>query len=205
MTTELTKEFFQTAWGEGYYENFSYGVGIDQVCEKCLFPLIKDKEVLEIGSGGGVFTEKIVERAKYLTAIDVIKRPSNFTWGNFRYIELPDKSYNCEGVRSNSIDFAFSYNLFCHLPDHAIRQYLKSVNRVLRKDGSFVFMLSNYEESKKHFKERGFRRGDFLPNGHFCQDIRTTDFTADWSKWDRLSGSMIPEHRDIIVHLKKIT
>lgn len=204
MTTELTKQFFQEAWGEnGYYENFSYGVGIDAVCEKCLYPFIQDKEVLEIGSGGGVFTKRIAERAKRLTAIDVIKRPESFTWENLIYVELPDKNYACEGVKSESIDFAFSYNLFCHLPDHAIRQYLKSVNRVLRQGGSFVFMLSNFQEVKKGFKDKGFKRGDFLTNGHFYQDDKTIYTVIEYNQWKMINVNMIPEHRDIIIHLEK--
>lgn len=189
---DFTKDFFKTAWGPGgYYENFSYGVGIDNVCAKCLYPfLAQDKKVLEIGSGGGVFTKRIFPWAAELTCIDVVPQTPGAICD--KYIELDNQDYFCTGVPDNSIDFAFSYNVFCHLSNEAIRQYLTSVNRILAPGGDFVFMLSSY----------GGELGTLLPVGHFAQDERTLDLVIG-EGWDIVSRNMIPEHRDIIVHLKK--
>lgn len=194
MTTDYDKQFFIQSWGlGGYYENFSYGVGIEKVCELCLYPFVNSTvRVLEIGSGGGVFTQRIWTKAGSLTCIDVIPRPDHFM-PSVSYIELDSKDYNCTGLKDSSIDFVFSYNTFCHLSNDAIRQYLVSVQRVLRKDGSFVFMLSSY----------GGELGTLLPMGHFAQDERTIDLVIG-EGWDIVSKNMIPQHRDIIVHLKKI-
>src|SRR5688572_5875873 len=144
INKDFSKQFFTQSWGpDGYYENFSYGVGIDKVCEVALYPFINTiTRVLEIGSGGGVFTKRIIPRVDDLICIDVIPKPQALN--GVQYIELGNQDYYCTGVNDDSIEFAFSYNCFCHLSNEAIREYLKSVNRVLRKGKSFVFMLSRY-------------------------------------------------------------
>ena len=192
MSTDFTKEFFVRTWGkDGYYENFSYGVGIDKVFEVCVKPFIYGgKRVLEIGSGGGVFTQRIRPSLCGLTCIDVIPKPE--TVDCCLYIELDNQDYKCTGVKSNDYDFAFSYNVFCHLSNDAIREYLRSVQRVLVKGGDFVFMLSRY----------GGEIGTLLPMGHFAQDERTLPLVIG-EGWEVISPDMIPEHRDIIIHLKK--
>lgn len=191
---DFTKDFFIQSWPGGYYENFSYGVGIEKVCKFCLYPFVNSTvRVLEIGSGGGVFTQRIWSKAGALTCIDVIPKPDHFS-PYVEYIELDNQDYNCTGVKDESIDFTFSYNTFCHFSNDAIRQYLKSVHRVLRPGGDFVFMLSAYG----HGQELGI----LLPMGHFSQDERTLPLVIG-EGWEIISPSMIPEHRDIIVHLKK--
>lgn len=204
---EYTKEFYQRSWGaKGYYERFSYGVGIETVCQKCLYPFLsQDKIAVEIGPGGGVFTERMIGEFKHLTALDVIKRPAQLTDRNdFTYIELPDKSSDCPGIRSASVDFVFSYNVFCHLSNKFLIKYIVSINKILKSGGDFVFMLSNFHNVKQYFidKAENYQFGDMLPNGHFYQDNRTIDIIAG-DGWEIINRSMIPEHRDIIVHLKK--
>lgn len=201
---DFSKRYFQKVWGEGYYEHFSYGVGIDCVFETCVSPFLsEDKKVLEIGSGGGVFTEMIQGKVK-LTAIDVIPMPARFMeFENFRYHELPDKSYDCGPIKSESVDFCFSYNVFCHLSNDAIAEYLKSVYRVLKSGGNFVFMLSRFEHARNHVDNSDkYSLGDLLPMGHFYQNERTIDLVIG-EGWDIINRDMIPEHRDTIIHLNK--
>lgn len=199
---DFSKTYFQKVWKEGYYEHFSYGVGIDKVFQTCVVPFLTGA-VLEIGSGGGVFTEMIQSKCT-LTAIDVIKMPDKFIeFENFRYHELSDKSYDCRPIKSASIDFCFSYNVFCHLSNDAITEYLKSVYRVLRIGGNFVFMLSRFEHAKDHVPNyEKYSLGDLLPMGHFYQDERTIDLVIG-EGWEIASRDMIPEHRDMIIHLNK--
>lgn len=202
---DFDKEFFQRSWGEGgYYENFSYGIGIDKVCEVALYPFLnKEKTVLEIGCGGGVFTERIVGKVKYLYGIDVIKQPERFKeFADFTYIELTDKNYSCTGIKSNSIDFCFAYNVFCHLSNEAITKYLKSVNRVLKSGGDFVFMLASYAHTRQHL-DREYELGELTPLGHFHQSLETLPVIIGHG-WTVISVNLTPEHRDIIVHLKKL-
>lgn len=200
--TDFTKEFFQTSWGEsGYYENFSYGVGIEKVCEKCLYPFFNlNHNALEIGPGGGSFTKRMVGRFKNLVAVDVIKMPAQFSgYKDFYFIELPDQCYDLPDLER--IDFCFSYNVFCHLSNKALTEYFMNINRVLNPGADFVFMLANYEHTKKNFSE-DYHLGEMTPVGHFAQSDRTIDVIVG-KEWEIVRRNMIPEHRDIIVHLKK--
>src|SRR6266576_5850253 len=107
----FTKAFFQQAWGSsGYQEDFSYGVGIDQVCKKALFPFTHpDKNILEIGCGGGSFSLKMKGLYYQFFALDVIPKPPQLNELHcFHYIELPDQCYGCPGMNADCIDFAFS-------------------------------------------------------------------------------------------------
>jgi len=108
---------------------------------------------------------------------------------------LDNQDYSCTGVPDSSINFAFAYNVFCHLSNEAIKEYLESVNRVLRPGGDFVFMLSSYGRSRDDL-------GTLLPVGHFAQDERTLPLVIG-EGWEVISPNIIPEHRDIVVHLKK--
>lgn len=207
MDFDFSKKYFQRSWGvDGYYEKFSYGVGYEKVCQICLDPFFdKNKTALEVGCGGGTFTERMIGKFEYLTVIDVIQMPKQFSrYQSFKYIELDDKSYDCSLVSDNTKDFCFCYNLFCHLSNEAIKEYIKNIHRVLRPGSSFVFMLANFEHSKAQLdSDRKFELGDILPFGHFYQDDRTLDIVVDSSQWEIETRNMIPSHRDIIVHLKK--
>lgn len=195
----FTKEFFQQAWGEGgYVEPFSWGVGYEKVCETCIFPFSGD--ALEIGCGGGTFTLKMLGNFKSLTCVDVIRKPPQFEGLDLTFIELPDQSNDLKPIKYASIDFCFSYNVFCHLDNDFLKGYVKAVHRVLRSGGDFVFMLANYESSKEHLTKE-YNLGDLLDFGHYYQDDRTIDIIK--GDFEVVNRNMLPEHRDILVHLKK--
>lgn len=207
---DYTKAFFQKAWGpDGYFEDFSYGVGIDKVTARALFPFVNEnKTALEIGSGGGSFTRRMYGLFGRLIAIDVIPRPASFTGVEpyFSYIELADQCFQCSGVAGQSIDFIFSYNVFCHLSDVALDEYFTDIARVARPGADFVFMLSNYEKvSQLYFPDKAadFTRGQMCPNGHFYQDALTVQWLTHPELWLIVDDNMIPEHRDRIVHLRR--
>jgi cyclopropane fatty-acyl-phospholipid synthase-like methyltransferase len=208
---EFTKDEFQSLWGEeGYYDNCQLGIGIDSVCDKVLYPhLSPSKTVLEIGCGGGVFTERIAKRVQAVVAIDVIKKPSRLeAIRNLMYLELPNQNYECKGVAMGAIDFAFSSGCFCHLPYHALKEYLRSVHKVLVEGGEFVFMISDWEYLKNlctDFERETLKPNDFTSAGHFYQDHTTLKSIMDETQWEVISEDMIPEHEtwDRYIHLKK--
>src|SRR5437667_49701 len=90
---DFDKEFFQRTWGpQGYYEEFNYGVGFNEVVQRCLVPFFNiQHRALEIGSGGGAFTKRIIKGFDHVTAVDVITKPECFNKYSpyrFTYIEL---------------------------------------------------------------------------------------------------------------------
>lgn len=101
-----------------------------------------DSRFLEIGPGDGSFSLEVAKHVKTVAAIDVsnnitskINSPENFSLSisDGSSVPLPD----------NSVDVAFSNNLFEHLhPDDAI-DHLHHINRVLVKGGTYICMTLN--------------------------------------------------------------
>ena len=63
---------------------------------------------------------------------------------NVRYIELPDRDYNCTGVEDESIDFAFSFGVFCHLPNSANETYVNSIYKKLKVGGVALLAFADF-------------------------------------------------------------
>lgn len=115
----------------------------------------KDKNVLEIGCGAGYWTKFLCEHSKNVTAIDLIPN-SPFELDNFTYIENKDMQFDCKNIKDESIDFAFSFGVFCHLSFSACESYLKDVFRVLKKGGTAIFMYSDDKGLQDFYKEESF-------------------------------------------------
>jgi len=202
---DFTKQSFIDFWGDtGYYEEFTYGIGIYEVIERTIVPF-SNKTCLEIGCGGGVFTKVLSEQFDEVTAIDVIPIHDGIRYHNVKYKELDNQDYNCSGIPENSIDFVFSYGVFCHFSNDAIKKYMQSIYRVLKPGGNCVIMISNFDKLKVEFPTFAdwskYKFGDLMSIGHFYQDDRTVDIMKH--KFKIVSRNLTPDHRDIVVHLKK--
>ena len=115
----------------------------------------KDKNVLEIGCGAGYWTKFLCENSNNVTAIDLIPN-SPIELDNFTYIENKDMQFDCKNIKNESIDFAFSFGVFCHLSHSACEYYLKDVFRVLKKGGTAIFMYSDDKGLQDFYKDETF-------------------------------------------------
>ena len=200
MKTNYTKKQFLEFWGEnGYVEtwdghkyNWSNEIQqlvLNQIGNK------KDKLVLEIGCGAGYWTKFLCENAKNVTAIDLIPKP-NLQLDNLHYIENKNDQFNCELLEDNSIDFAFSFGVFCHLSADACESYLIDTLRVLKKGGSAIFMYSDDKGLKKFFNEK-----NFSANMIYGEYNNYSDIMPMIKKYDR-SAKKILNFRDALVLIK---
>lgn len=144
---DYTKEDFITNWGEGGYietwdgHRYNWSSEIHQLILNQI-GYNKDKDVLEIGCGAGYWTNFLCEHSRNVTAIDLIPKPS-INHSNFRYIENESLQFNCNTLEDESIDFAFSFGVFCHFSIEACELYLQDVLRVLRTGGTAIFFYSD--------------------------------------------------------------
>ena len=119
---DFTKEQFKAFWPGGYYENFN-GIGYTPKVFTDVFAVLeplmnKEHTALELGPGRGRWTRLLTGAFKHVIAGDVIPRSNGLTgpeFANLTYIELKEHDFYCTGVADSSIDFAFSYGMFCHL------------------------------------------------------------------------------------------
>lgn len=149
MLNEPARDAFLKTWPGGYRENWEVygkasGITESALVEKCLLPFFNPNHVvLEIGCGGGFWTEKYLSpNFKSVIALDLFPDPG-LAGNNITYIEVPDRNYDCFGVEDASVNFVWSFGVFCHLTLESIQKYLIAAHRKLVPGGRAVFYFSN--------------------------------------------------------------
>jgi ubiquinone/menaquinone biosynthesis C-methylase UbiE len=103
--------------------------------------------LLEIGPGGGRFTEVLLPKCRQLIAIDTSKTMLDLLRRRFANEERIDyresDGRGFAGVPDASVDAVFSYGVFVHLQHWDIFNYLVEINRVLRPGGKAIIQHSN--------------------------------------------------------------
>lgn len=100
--------------------------------------------VLEIGSGAGLWTQHVIERAGTYAAVDyaarllfeVMEHRFSKQMGKMRLHH--DETATLPGVAEATVDVAFSYDVFVHLKSDLVHQYLESLRRVVKPGGTIL-------------------------------------------------------------------
>ena len=151
---EPTKKAFLNTWPGGYRENFEVfqkqcGASEQEVVDICLRPHFhQGHSALEVGCGGMFWVENyLLPNFRHVYAIDLIPATDECvtrnSGKNFSYIEAGDRDYSLSAIPDNSIDFVWSFGVFCHLPLFASEAYAKSIFRVLKPGGTASLFYSN--------------------------------------------------------------
>lgn len=151
MTTHSTNKEVIESWGkdgyletwDGYAKNYSqeiFGFVKKQLGEN------KDKEVLEIGSGAGFWTEFLRCNSKKVTCLDIFEKPAQIN-NEIEWIVQNDRQFNCKQIESASKDFVFCFGVFCHFSVEDWAQYVKDVKRVLKDNGSAILMFGDTDKN----------------------------------------------------------
>lgn len=196
-----SKEEYIKFWGEnGYIETWDgHKYNWSEEIKNLVLNQIgfkKDKEVLEIGCGAGYWTKFLCENSKYVTAIDLIPNPP-LNEKNFRYIENENLQFDCNKIYNESIDFAFSFGVFCHLSKSACESYLKDTLRVLKKGGTAIFMYSDDKGLKEFYNDE-----NFVASRIYGQYNDYSDFMPILKKYVS-EYKKILEFRDLLVLITK--
>lgn len=189
---DFSKEDFIKFWGEnGYLETWE-GDGYDWSAEiknliSSQIGTLKDKAVVEIGCGAGYWSNFLCENANFVSVIDIIPNlvlPHN----NYRYYENEDKQFCCPYLESESIDFVFSFGVFCHFSQEACEEYLKDIKRILRAGGTAIIMFADKNGLQKFYgnkkinineifgKAIDYDNADKFVKNHFDNAHRILDF-----------------------------
>lgn len=145
---DTSKNDFIKAWPGGYEENFKFHPdGTESMVAGAIAKFSnKNHTCIEIGPGRGLWTKKYLAPSfKRVVCIDVIPRPEALDLDCVEWIEVGDRDFSCSGVESSSIDFAFSFGVFCHLSQSACQAYLHSLFRVLKQGAHALLMFANWK------------------------------------------------------------
>lgn len=196
-----SKENFLNFWGEkGYIETWD---GHKYNWSKEIQDLVlnqigsqKDKVVLEIGCGAGYWTRFLCEKSKEVYAIDLLPK-APLDCDNLNYIENKSLQFDCSALKEDTIDFSFSFGVFCHLSYDACESYLKDVMRVLKKGGTAIFMYSDDKGLQDFFNNPDFKAAMIYGKFNDYSDIMPMI-----KKYD-LECNKILDFRDTLVLITK--
>jgi len=123
---------------------------LNTIAERCITPYInKDTMALEIGCNGGGWTRKFLN-AKEIHAFDVLSAEHTGFWNNIS--PQPNIFYHmvsdflCKELRDNSIDYVFSYDVFCHISYTGACAYLKNLYPKLRSGANCFIMIADADK-----------------------------------------------------------
>ena len=119
----------------------------EQVFAPFLAPLSPIGTILEIGAGGGRFTEILATKAATVLAGDAA--PTMLTLLAARFRDRPGvkplrlDGRTLAGVGDGAVDAVFSYDVFVHLAAWDTYNYLREIRRVLRPGGRAIVHHGN--------------------------------------------------------------
>lgn len=161
--SELAKTHYELEW-DSYSETWEERVGKsvymhlgDEWSEKEITEarylkyakpyLTKNDLVLEIGPGGGKYTEYLLRDCRHLVCVDVSSKMLRRI--RKRFTDVTNlSSMKIDGISFNpfppaSVDFAFSFDAFVHLEPEDIYNYLVELKTVLKPGGKACIHTSN--------------------------------------------------------------
>lgn len=185
MDPKLKQELdsFKQVWRGGYKTGYDARRNQHGVEDYLRLNLPKNTTVLEIGCGGGQWSKFIAELGvvNKLYAIDALSAEHNDFW-NFvghdkksliEYVHVQD--FSLKDIPDNSLDYVFSYDVFCHISYSGQRQYLENLRKKC-KPGAILFIM--YADPAKYLSSEPknmWHVKDFIPGGQARQYASTQD------------------------------
>lgn len=124
------------------------GAIVDHIDRMVLEPQLgRVHTLLELGAGGGRFTEPLLLRSQRLIASDT--SPTMIRLLRDRFANRPNITFlllegrDLRDIADESVDGVFSYDVFIHLSAWNIYAYLEELRRVLRTDGRAILHHAN--------------------------------------------------------------
>ncbi len=141
-------------WKNGFrtgYNKKRNQVGIEEYLVNKLAG--KNLTVLEIGCGGGQWSKFLHQHVGKLHCTDLLSATYNNFWNYVGHDKIDKITYHqvhdfsLEFIPDNSIDFVFSYDVFCHISEIGILEYLKNLYPKVKVNAELMIM---YADPKKY-------------------------------------------------------
>lgn len=158
---------------------------IDEIARICIEPYIySEMNVLEIGCNGGGWTWKFLEANKVI-GFDVLSAKHTEFWRNMgnhehvSYFQVDD--FNCNEIDDDSIDYIFSYDVFCHISYSGASAYLKNLYSKLRKGANCFIMIADADKyTYKPGRKKLMKRAGFSDFDKFVKDYDGKAVSGRW-------------------------
>ena len=140
-------------WGweraEEKMHNSFYSTDIGYIERRCILPCMDpNATVLDIGTNGGFWLGRM-KNAKKLIGIDALPATHLQFWSRMARDLSPEEmqkvefhqisDFKCSFLEHNSIDYVFSYDVFCHISYSGAAAYIKNLAPKLKKGANCLF------------------------------------------------------------------
>jgi hypothetical protein len=141
--------------GASTYGVYGYNSVLYTVYSACIRPYItSDTVVLEVGPGRGAWSKAFLERnCRKLYAVDAASAEHTHFWDyvgkdpRAEYIVTDD--FSLSGVPDNSIDFFFSFGVFCHLKPEMCEEYVQSLGPKMRSGSRGFLYIADFDKYER--------------------------------------------------------
>ena len=82
-------------------------------------------------------------------------------------------------ISDNSLDFVFSYDVFCHLSLSSVELYLKSLFKKCKKNSKLMIMYADPEKYLKSEPENKYHVKKYLPQKKFIYNLSNKKLIND--------------------------
>lgn len=196
------KEWSHYNWAEGGEEWSDSKEWKDALLKKVARYIGTDKIILEIGPGGGRWSEALAKISKELILVDLTKeaieecRKKLSAHHHVRYFETTGSDLSF--LKNNSVDFVWSFGVFVHIAPSETKNYVAEFKRVLAKGGIGII---------QHPAAGGIKGGfrSSVTDEFFHQCLRENDLEVieEFSSWGEQNQFSVNFHRDNITVFKK--
>jgi len=138
------------------------GVDIEKIYEICIKPYaVKSAHALDIGTNGGFWLSKMLETGvENVIGLDVLSPDHLNFWKNLYnwhgedplYSNPPKvgfvqaRDFSLRAINSQSLDYVFSYDVFCHISWPGAQQYIQSLSTKMKYGANAFIMIANEEK-----------------------------------------------------------
>ena len=114
------------------------------------------------------------------------------------YIENQNQQYNCNYIESNSLDFVFSFGVFCHLSLEANDKYLQDIIRVLKPNAKALLFYADEIGLQKFYNDPNIKSVDIF--GQFNNYIETMNMMNKYP----IVAKRVLDFKDSMILMEKL-
>lgn len=179
MNGKLNNEInsFKNIWHGGFKTGYDFKRN-QKGLELYLKDNLKGKYLLEIGCGGGQWSKYIYNLNIFekIYCIDILSAEHNNFW-EYVGIEKKDKinyiqvnNFSLDFLEINTLDYVFSYDVFCHISYSGQKEYLKNLYDKCKNNCILNIMYADPKKYLSNEPEHLYHVKEYIPNkGNNCK------------------------------------
>ena len=185
---KLTKELasFKNLWSGGFFTGYSEKRN-QKGLEQYLSDNLGGKILLEIGCGGGQWSKFIYNLNVFekIYCIDALSEDHNKFWD---YLGQPAKDkiqyehvkdFSLDFIEDSSLDFVFSYDVFCQISYSGLKSYLSSLIKKCKAGSKLLIMYADPSKYLNNEPENRYHVVRYLPKRKFSYKFSNKKLIAD--------------------------